>query len=265
MKKKVFITVLLLLVIVSVVIVACVANKKTSASMYYGYEIVNIFPHDANAFTQGLIYEDGVLYEGTGQRGDSSIRKVEIETGKVLQIYPIPDEYFGEGITIWKNKIIQLTYTSKVGFVYDKETFEPQDKFFYKTEGWGITHDGEHLIMSDGSPTLYFLDPETYEVVSKLAVYYGEHLLKHLNELEYINGKVYANIWGTDEIAIIDPASGKVESLIELDGLLNKRGLVHQIDVLNGIAYDAKNERLFVTGKWWPSLFEIKLVPKEMD
>ena len=162
--------VLLFLLILSVVIVACIANKKTYTSMYYGYEIVNTFPHDVNAFTQGLIYEDGVLYEGTGQRGESSIRKVELKTGKVLQIYHMPDKYFGEGITIWKDKIVQLTWRSKTGFVYNKETFEPLREFTYKTEGWGITHDGEHLIMSDGSPTLYFLNPETYEVVSKLPV-----------------------------------------------------------------------------------------------
>ncbi len=264
-KKKEYIAVLLLLVIFTVVIVTYMIKKKPSVSIYYGYEIVNTFPHDANAFTQGLIYEDGVLYEGTGEYGYSSIRKVELETGKVMQRYEMPDEYFGEGITIWKDKIVQLTWRSKTGFVYDKETFKLQREFSYKTEGWGITHDGEHLIMSDGSPTLYFLDPETYEVVSKLAVYYGTQLLKNLNELEYINGKIFANIWGTEDIAIINPNTGIVESLIELNGLLDNLVSHHKIDVLNGIAYDAKNKRLFVTGKWWPKLFEIKLVPKEID
>jgi glutamine cyclotransferase len=264
-KKRVYITVLLLLIIVTVIIFACVANKKKSISLYYGYEIVNTFPHDSNAFTQGLIFEDGYLYEGTGQKGYSSIRKVELETGKVLQIYHMPDNYFGEGITIWKDKIVQLTYKSKTGFVYDKETFEPQRQFSYRTEGWGITHDGEHLIMSDGSPTLFFLNPETFEVKSKLAVYYGSRLLNNINELEYINGKIFANIWGKDKIAIINHETGKVESIIELGGLLNRREIKQQVDVLNGIAYDAKNKRIFVTGKWWPKLFEIKLVPKKID
>ncbi|MBN2590003.1 MAG: glutaminyl-peptide cyclotransferase [Sedimentisphaerales bacterium] len=265
MKKREYITFLLLLIIFTVVIITYMINKEPSVSQFYGYEIVNTFPHDTNAFTQGLIYEDGVLYEGTGQYGYSSIRKVELETGKILQIYHMPDEYFGEGITIWKDKIIQLTWQSETGFVYDKHTFEPQREFSYRSEGWGITHDGEHLIMSDGSPTLYFLDPETYEVVSKLAVYYGESMLKNLNELEYINGKVFANIWGTEDIVIINPQTGQVESMIELDGLLNRWNIQQQVDVLNGIAYDAKNKRLFVTGKWWPNLFEIKLVPKKID
>ncbi len=263
MKKREYITILLLLIILTVVIITYMINREPSVSQRYGYEIVNTFPHDANAFTQGIIYDDGVLYEGTGQYGYSSIRKVELKTGKVLQKYEMPDEYFGEGITIWKDKIVQLTWQSKTGFVYDKATFKPQGEFSYKTEGWGITHDGEHLIMSDGSPTLYFLDPETYEVVSKIAANYGTQLLKNLNELEYINGKIYANIWKTEDIAIINPNTGIVESLIELDGLMDSLVTHHQIDVLNGIAYDAKNKRLFVTGKWWPKLFEIKLIPKK--
>ena len=228
---------------------------------FYTYEIVNTFSHDHEAFTQGLVYEDGFLYEGTGLNGNSSIRKVEFETGKVLQRYDLPDEYFGEGITIFNDKIIQLTYQSKVGFVYDKNTFELLDRFQYPTEGWGITHDGVHLIMSDGTPTLYFLDTKTYEQVSNLSVYYNGSLLWRLNELEYINGKIYANIWQTDNVAIIDPKSGQVTNVIDLKGLLSTAER-RNAEVLNGIAYDSKNKRLFVTGKLWPKLFEIKMVPK---
>lgn len=265
MKKKVYIAVPLLLIIIGIVIITYMANTKNSLSPFYGYEIVNTYPHDANAFTQGLIYENGFLYEGTGQKGHSSIRKVDLETGKVLQIYKLPDKYFGEGITIWKDKIVQLTWESETGFVYDKETFKLEREFSYKTEGWGITHDDKYLIMSDGSPTLSYLDPDTFELVSKVPVYYEGSLLPDLNELEYINGKIYANIWQTNDIAIIDPKTGNVESIIDLTGLLNIWDAEKQVDVLNGIAYDEKNKRLFVTGKWWPKLYEIKLVPLKKD
>ena len=264
-KKREYIAVLLLLVILAVVIVTYMINKQPSISPVYGYEIVNTYPHDANAFTQGLVYENGFLYEGTGIVARSTLRKVELETGNVLQLYHMPEKYFGEGITIWQDKIIQLTYLSKTGFVYDKETFEPLGQFSYKTEGWGLTHDNKYLIMSDGSPTLSFLDTDTFEIVSKIAVNYQGSLLDNINELEYIDGKIFANIWQTDNIVIIDPKTGNVESIIELEGLLNRWEIEEPADVLNGIAYDAKNKRLFVTGKWWPKLFEIKLVPKEID
>jgi len=265
MKKRTTITITFLIIILVVITVTYMANNTTSNSQLYGYEIINIYPHDVNAFTQGLVYENGVLYEGTGQRGYSSLRKVEIETGKVLQIYHLPDYFFGEGITIWKDKIVQLTYQSRQGIVYDKETFKPLSEFKYNTEGWGLTHNGKNLIMSDGSPTLIFLDPNSYEVVNKVAVYYNGSLLENINELEYINGKIFANVWMTDNIVIIDPESGQVESLIDLGGLMKKMQINRQIDVLNGIAYDAKNKRLFVTGKWWPNLFEIKLIPRKTD
>jgi len=187
----------------------------------YTYEIVNTFTHDSNAFTQGLVYEDGFLYEGTGLNGRSSLRKVEMETGKVLQQLNLKNEFFGEGITIFNDNIIQLTYKSNVGFIYDKKTFELLREFNYPTEGWGITHDGKNLIMSDGTPTLYFLNPETFELISRVAVFYKGSLLNNLNELEYINGKIYANIWNTDNIVIIDPQTGYVTGVIDLEGLLS--------------------------------------------
>jgi glutamine cyclotransferase len=227
----------------------------------YTYEIVNTFDHDSNAFTQGLIYENGFLYEGTGLNGHSSLRKVEMETGKVLQQFNLKDEFFGEGITIFDDKIIQLTYRSNIGFVYDKKTFELLREFNYPREGWGITHDGTYLIMSNGTPTLYFLNPETFEQISRVAVTYKGNLLNNINELEYINGKIYANIWNKDSIVIIDPQTGHVTGVIDLEGLLSTQES-QTAEVLNGIAYDQKNKRLLVTGKLWPKLFEIKLVSK---
>jgi glutamine cyclotransferase len=262
-KKNLYIYIPALLTILVVVLVIYIVNSSASVSQLYGYEIINTFPHDPNAFTQGLVYEDGCLYEGTGLNGHSSIRKVELETGKVIRIYHLDDKYFGEGITIFGNKIFQLTYQSHAGFVYDKNTFEQLRDFSYPTEGWGLTHDSKHLIMSDGTPTLYILDPNSLERIARVAVYYNGSLLKNLNELEYINGKIYANIWQTDNIAIIDPQTGHVINMIDLKGLLKDQDINGPIDVLNGIAYDAKEKRLFVTGKYWPKLFEIKLVPKK--
>ena len=236
-------------------------SNNTDTPKEYTYKIVNTFAHDSNAFTQGLVYEDGFLYEGTGLNGRSSLRKVELKTGKVLQQLNLNDEYFGEGITIFNDKIIQLTYISDVGFVYDKNSFKLLREFNYPTEGWGITHDGKNLIMSDGTPTLFFLNPETFELVSRLAVLYEGALLNNLNELEYINGQIYANIWNTNSIVTINPQTGHVTGVIDLEGLLSEKES-KAADVLNGIAYDEKNKRLFVTGKLWPKLFEIKLVPK---
>jgi len=236
-------------------------SNNTDTSREYSYEIVNTFVHDSNAFTQGLVYEDGFLYEGTGLNGRSSLRKVEMETGEILQQLNLKNEFFGEGITIFNDKIIQLTYRSNIGFVYDKKSFELLREFNYPTEGWGITHDGENLIMSNGTPTLYFLNPDTFELTSRVAVFYKGSLLNNLNELEYINGKIYANIWNTDNIVIIDPQTGNVTGVIDLEGLLSPQER-KTAEVLNGIAYDQKNKRLFVTGKLWPKLFEIKLVSK---
>ncbi len=239
------------------------ADNQSPKIPVQGYKIINTYPHDPKAFTQGLVYHQGFLYEGTGLEGQSSLRKVELETGKVLQIHRLAAQYFGEGIVIWQDKIIQLTWTSQVGFVYDLETFEQIGEFNYPTEGWGITHDGEKLIMSDGTDTLYFLDPETFEEIGQVKVKYGNQPVNRLNELEYINGEVFANVWMTDWIVRIDPKTGQIVGVIDLSGLHHASGQKMQgNDVLNGIAYDPEGERLFVTGKLWPNLYEIELVAK---
>jgi glutamine cyclotransferase len=226
----------------------------------YTYNIVNTYPHDRNAFTQGLVFEDGVLHEGTGGFGHSTLRKVELETGDILQIRELPAQFFGEGITIYENKIIQLTWKSNIGFVYDKNSFELLQEFDYPTEGWGITHDGERLIMSDGTSTLHFLDPQTFEEIGQLEVFDSDGPVTRLNELEYIQGEIYANVWQTDRVARIAPETGRVVGWVDLAGLLTKEDRSEPVDVLNGIAYDAKTARLFVTGKLWPKLFEIELI-----
>ena len=224
------------------------------------YRVVKAYPHDRNAFTQGLVYQDGFLYEGTGLKGRSSLRKVDLTTGKVLQQRDLDPGYFGEGIVIYKDKIVQLTWQSYVGFVYDKATFNPWRRFRYATEGWGITHDGKRLIMSDGSATLYFWNPETFAETGRLAVHDEQGPVTHLNELEYVNGEIYANVWQTERIARISPTTGELLGWIDLSGLLKEEDRMPAVDVLNGIAYDAKGHRLFVTGKLWPKLFEIDLV-----
>ena len=234
---------------------------NSSARRDWTYEIVNTFAHDPNSFTQGLIFADGVLYDGTGLYGRSELRKIELETGDVLQSRKLADKYFGEGITIFKDRIFQLTYKSKVGFVYDKETFELLQEFTYPTEGWGLTHDGEHLIMSDGTPMLYFLDPNSLERVHKVTVLEGEEFVWGLNELEYGEGQIYANVWPGDRIARIDPGTGQLIGWIDCKGLLPPEDRNHETDVFNGIAHDPATGRLFITGKCWPKLFEIKLVP----
>jgi glutamine cyclotransferase len=212
------------------------------------------------AFTQGLVWENGLLYEGTGLVGQSSLRKVALETGAVLQIHLIDPSYFGEGIALYDEQIFQLTWQDQIAIVYDKETFEQLDTYHYPTEGWGLTFDGTHLVMSDGTATLYFRDPETFAVVDQVQVHDENGPVVRLNELEYIQGLIYANVWQTDRVAIIDPATGQVVAWIDLAGLLKPEDLIQPVDVLNGIAYDAANDRLFVTGKWWPKLFEIKVV-----
>lgn len=229
----------------------------------YSYRIVNVFPHDRSAFTQGLIFEDGVMYEGTGLWGQSTLRRVDLESGDVLQLYSLSPEYFGEGITLWDDRIIQLTWRARLGFVYDKDSFELLRTFEYPTEGWGITHDGEKLIMSDGTSTLYFWKPETFEEVGQIQVYDSQGPVNLLNELEYVQGAVYAHVWQTDRIAMVDPETGRVNGWIDLEGLLGPEDYEQPVDVLNGIAYDEAGERLFVTGKLWPKLFEIELVPLE--
>ena len=222
-----------------------------------GYKVVRTYPHDPDAYTQGLVYLDGFLYESTGREGKSSLRKVELSTGKVLQRVDLPGAYFGEGIVLWKDKVIQLTWQSRIGFVYDRKTFKQLRSFTYSREGWGITHDGKRLIMSDGSSSLFFWDPETLKETGRLDVSDKGRPVPNLNELEYIRGEIYANVWQTDRIARISPATGYVLGWLDLNGLLTA-GEQSRAEVLNGIAYDAKQNRLFITGKLWPKLFEIR-------
>jgi glutamine cyclotransferase len=236
-------------------------EPANSEPIDYSYHIVNVYPHDETAFTQGLLIDNGVLYEGTGLYGGSSLRCVELETGEILQFYALPNQYFGEGITIFDDKIIQLTWQSNKGFVYDKESFELLQEFSYSTEGWGITHNGSQLIMSDGTSTLHFLDPETFQKIGQVEVH-DNGAVENLNELEYIKGKVYANIWLEEKIAIINPQTGQVEGWINLSGLQTMENQDPN-NVLNGIAYDATSDRLFVTGKRWSQLYEIQLIPEE--
>jgi glutamine cyclotransferase len=227
----------------------------------YTYRIVNTYPHDRGAFIQGLVYVDGVLYEGTGRNGQSTLRRVELETGTVTQLRALPAQLFGEGITVFDDKIFQLTWKARLGFVYDKNSFESLRVFTYPTEGWGLTHDGQRLIMSDGTSTLHFLDPETLEETGQVEVYDNYTPVARLNELEYVRGEIFANVWQTDRIVRIDPQTGQVTGWIDLTGLLSEEDRV-EVGVLNGIAYDAENDRLFVTGKLWPNIFEIELVPE---
>lgn len=224
----------------------------------YNYEVVNSYPHDKNAFTQGLEYFNGYLYEGTGLNGKSSLRKVDLKTGKIEKIHHLEDKYFGEGITIFKNKIYQLTWKSNTGFIYNLD-FKLIDKFSYKTEGWGLTHNNQHLILSDGTNLIRFLDPKTLKVVKKIKVTKNNEKVTNINELEYIKGKIYANIWQENYIIIIEPNNGQVKGIIDLKGIINPKNYNYELNVLNGIAYDSKNNRLFVTGKLWPKIFEIKI------
>jgi glutamine cyclotransferase len=228
----------------------------------YGYTIINEFDHDSSAFTQGLIYEHDALYEGTGLFGSSSLRKVELETGTILKIRNLDNSYFGEGITMWNDTIIQLTWQNHIGFVYiELDTFQLIDSFFYSTEGWGLTHDDTCLIMSDGTPRLHYLDPHTFDEVGYIDVNAEGTPVTHLNELEYIQGKIYANVWYCDSIAIIEPQTGDVTGWLNLAGILTDHDISLQANVLNGIAYDHQDVRLFVTGKLWPTLFEIEVDP----
>lgn len=226
----------------------------------FGYTVVRTFPHDRDAFTQGLQFIDGVLYEGTGLNGRSSVRRVDLETGKVLQQRDVPSQYFGEGLTRYKDELFQLTWQSGVAFVYDARTFAPVRQLRYTGEGWGLTTDGSSLIMSDGTDALRFLDPVTFAERRRVRVTADGKPVRELNELEWVKGDVLANVWQTDEVARIDPATGKVKAWLDLGGLLTPRERA-ATDVLNGIAYDAAGDRLFVTGKLWPKLFEIRLVP----
>ena len=226
----------------------------------YGYDIVHIYPHDPSAFTEGLFYLNGYLYESTGLEQHSSIRKVRLETGEVVQKRDVPAQYFGEGIVNWKDRLISLTWKSHVGFVYDLKSFQPQKQFTYDGEGWALTQDGSQIFMSDGTPEIRVLNPQTLLPTGRILVTLDGKSVNNVNELEWVKGEIYANVWQTNWILRIDPHDGHVAGAINMAGLLAPSDIVvGQTDVLNGIAYDAKRDRLFVTGKNWPKLFEIRI------
>ncbi len=256
---------LTILITVSIIPLGCqkIENLSTAdaqePTQTCGYDIVKTYPHDPHAFTQGLIYDRGNLYESTGLQGRSSIRKVDLTTGKVLQIKDLDDRYFGEGMTLWRDRLIQLTWVSKTALVYDQKTFQQIKTFSYPTEGWGLTHNDRELILSDGSDTLYFLDPDTFKQTRQIQVRDGKNSIDQLNELEYVNGEILANIWMSDRLARISPETGEVLGWIDLTGIIDPLPASRDA-VLNGIAYDAERDRLLVTGKLWSKLFEIDLV-----
>jgi glutamine cyclotransferase len=237
-------------------------RKTNDPVPVYIYEIKNSYPHDRAAFTQGLVFRDGFLWESTGQYGSSSLRQVELATGRVLRSVPVSREFFAEGMTIFGGKVYQLTWQEKRAFVYDAKDFRRVGEFKYEGEGWGLTHDGESLVMSDGTSTLRFLDPETFAVRRTVRVEDRGRPVAQLNELEYVRGEIFANVWQEDRVARIDPRTGRVTGWIDLRGLLRESDARGDEDVLNGIAYDESGDRLFVTGKLWPKLFEIRLIKK---
>ena len=249
------------LVATLLLVIAIAGAASPSGFQMWGYEIVHTYPHDSRAFTQGLLYVDGHLYESTGLRGQSSIRMLDLNTGRVLQKYDLPADYFGEGLTDWGSTLVQLTWQAHKGFVYDRFSFALLRTFAYDGEGWGLTHDDKQLIMSDGTSYLRFLDPKTFHQTRRIHVTTpsGEEI-PDLNELEYVRGEIYANIWHSDRIARISPKTGKLLGWIDSGGLRDASTTSNPDAVLNGIAYDAKDNRLFVTGKLWPKLYEIKVV-----
>jgi glutaminyl-peptide cyclotransferase len=238
-------------------------EAQAPKAVQYDITIVKAYPHDPEAFTQGLLFADGSLYESTGAyQKNSTLRQVHLETGKVVRVQTLAREYFGEGLTLWQGRLIQLTWRSGVGFVYDRDSFLKVGEFHYDTEGWGITHDGRSLIMSDGSAVLRFLDPESYEEIRHIEVIHQGLPIRNLNELEYIQGEIFANIWGKDTIVRVSPENGRVLGWVDLSLLRKALGPVQGAEAANGIAYDAVGDRIFVTGKLWPKLFEIKLAPR---
>ena len=257
----------ILVVTIAIATYAC-APVSQAGVPEYTYEVVHSYPHDRTAFTEGLFYLGGFLYESTGIEGASSVRKVRPETGEVVQRHDLPSAYFGEGIIQWKDRLIQLTYKTEVGFVYNLSTFETERRFEYPGEGWAMTQDGKNIFMSDGTAQIRIWDPETLQELRRITVTDQGQPVPNVNELEWVKGEIYANIWETDRIARIDPATGRVVGWIDLAGLLNPNERIagpEGTDVLNGIAYDAKGNRLFVTGKRWPKLFEIRLVRRSPE
>jgi glutaminyl-peptide cyclotransferase len=228
----------------------------------YGYEVVNTFPHDAAAFTQGLVFSGGSFVESTGLEGHSTLRRVELQTGKVLQKVDVPAFYFAEGLTLFGGKLYQLTWKAEKGFVYDPQTFKKSGEFPYEGEGWGLTHDSDSLVLSDGSNRIRFIDPSTYQVRRTISVTDAGKPVYELNELEYVKGEIFANVWHNNRVARIDPQTGRVNGWIDFTGLLKPGDVTDEEAVLNGIAYDETGDRLFVTGKLWPKIFEVRLRQK---
>jgi len=247
------------------ILAALLALFLAAPAPQYGFRVVNTYPHDRNAFTQGLEYREGFLYEGTGMVGRSALRKVKLETGQVLQSFDLPQPFFGEGITVLPQQILQLTWQSQTGFIYDKTNFHVLKSFSYPGEGWGITNDGKQIYMSDGTAQIRVWDPTSLKEVRRIRVSDAGKPVTELNELEFIRGEIWANVWQTDRIARISPADGRVLGWIDLSGILPKSERTNADAVLNGIAYDAPTDRIFVTGKLWPKLFEIKLTGAGKD
>jgi glutamine cyclotransferase len=257
--RKIGVVIVALIIVLSTILLVSVNKPANSTALHYTYSVVNMYPHDSNAFTEGLFFDGGFLYESTGLYGNSTLRRVDLETGGVLQLLSLQPQYFGEGIAVVGGKIVQLTWQSHVGFVYDKASLGLLREFEYPTEGWGLTYDGNRLIMSDGTANLYFLDPVTFQRVGQVTVH-DTGPVTELNELEYINGAVYANVWREEKIAVINPNNGQVTAWVDLTGIQDLKNQDPN-NVLNGIAYDAKGDRLFATGKMWPHIFEIKMIP----
>ena len=250
----------LVAITLSAIVLACapasVAQRRTAPVQ--SYKVIATFPHDTSAFTQGLVFADGQIYESTGLNGESSLRRVDIATGKTLQRIDVPKEYFAEGLALVGDELLQLTWQHKLGFVYDRKTFKQKRTFSYTTEGWGIAYDGaSRLVMSDGTDTLTFLDPKTFAPVKRMRVQDAGRWVLHLNELEWIEGEIWANVWQTDRIARISPNTGDVNAWIDLGTLFPRSQRVPPADELNGIAYDKAARRIFITGKKWPRLYQI--------
>jgi glutaminyl-peptide cyclotransferase len=235
-------------------------GQNSNGPTRYTYQIVKTYPHDTSAFTEGLVFSRGVFYESTGRYGASTVREVNFEDGVVQKEVTLPSQYFGEGLAIVNDSLVQLTWENEIGFIYDKQTFNLQGNFSYSTEGWGLTFNGTDLVMSDGTANLYFLDPTTFQRIGEVSVHDGNNSITNINELEYINGDIYANIWLQQKIAIINPQTGMVKGWIDLTGIYQSN---NPDDVLNGIAYDSQTKSLFVTGKEWPNLYQISITPEK--
>lgn len=235
--------------------------QETANARQLNFRVVKSYPHDATAFTQGLLWHNGHLIEGTGREGHSQLRRVNLDTGTVIQRQNLPTEVFGEGVALADNRLIQISWQNGRAFVYDESTFNKLHEWKYEGEGWGLTYNGKQLIMSDGSDKLTLRDSKTFAPLEILSVTFNGKPLTQLNELEWIKGKIWANVWQTDYIVVINPTSGVVEQYLDCANLLGTGSRSGREDVLNGIAYDEKNDRIFITGKWWPRLFEIQLSP----